>query len=280
MNERLQPPLQPEYVAAKHALYELTADDDFYELLRQRKVRPDADTKPPYWRAVAEQAHNRYPEQPDEDFQNALNRLTLTAPYFMFVQHALNTHDRDRLPGHLKEEFLNTVSHFNGLVRQAAALNPGMRASELRDHLSTVVSLAIPNRTVTDETPAMMQAAIRGAQHEMAFVQLVTAAGMDAYPTSIAEDRSGSDLVVDDRRGHIFHVDVKASHSELHHKGIYDKNYLVRSDGKIVMQSHVTDRELNDRFFIDDEVALQKVFAIQTAFTVLARNKKVARRSA
>ena len=91
-----------------------------------------------------------------------VNRLTLTAPYFAFAQHALENFERSDIPLHVKEDLRKTASKFNGLIRRAAEVNPNLSVQGVTSHLVATVGLAIPNQQINQEAPE----AIRGCERK------------------------------------------------------------------------------------------------------------------
>ena len=180
MIERRQAPRDPEFSTAKNALYDLLDSTEFVDALAAKQIGHDEEDKPPYWRVAADLAEDFYPESDDESYQNALNRLTLLAPYAAFVDHAMSAHDRKRIPDDMWDHFRATMSHFNGQVRRVAEVHPGVSVQQLHGHLSSMIGLAVENQSVSEAAPDFLRDIIRGAQHEIAFGQIATAAGMPA----------------------------------------------------------------------------------------------------
>ena len=229
MIERRQAPRDPEFSTAKNALYDLLDSTEFVDALAAKQIGHDEEDKPPYWRAMS-------------------------------------AHDRKRIPDDMWDHFRATMSHFNGQVRRVAEVHPGVSVQQLHGHLSSMIGLAVENQSVSEAAPDFLRDIIRGAQHEIAFGQIATAAGMEVFPATVSQDLQARDWLVRDQSGQQFEVDVKASLNTLFHSGAGHNPYLIHPDGKIMMHSSVEDKDFGDRFFISDTLAAAKAGYIKSLF--------------
>ena len=178
----------------------------------------------------------------------------------------MEAHNRQRIPDDLWDHFRATMSHFNGQVRHIAEVYPHISVQQLHGHLGAVIGIAVENQSVAKAAPDFLRDIIRGAQHEIAFGQILTAAGMEATPSTVAQDLKARDWLVRDEDGHQFEVDVKASLNTLFHSGAGRNPYLIHPDGKIMMHSSVDDKDFGDRFFISDTLAASKAGYVKSLF--------------
>lgn len=253
---------------AQQAFYGLPFETGFNELCIEEGLTLDDVNKPEYWHAVAEfasQASAEKLEQGGDKKQIVLNELLAATPSFIYDNAKLN-HLRGsaRVPNEEFHAVKRNVSYFNGLIRYAAEQWPEMRASELSQSLLNIANISIEDPVIKRSASRYINDGIRGAQHETAFGQLLEATGRTFQEADIDEDLRGIDYVIDRPDGHgVDYVDVKASLSEIEHHAIKNHSgaagpYARARDGHLVMYSLITDKELNDHFFVSDKLAKQR----------------------
>ena len=256
------------FAESQRTLYKLSADPQFHATCMERGVDPYDDMdKPAYWATVADYTHDRTArmrERGTDSIRIDALELLSTTPAYLFEQSAL-TQDKTSAPDkqmqngerrHSKE----VVSYFNGLIREFAKKYPETRASDLTTALLNITNISIEDQALRQSANQEIHKTIRGAQHEIAFGQILAQTGRQFRPASLEEDLKGIDYV-DDEDTNPMYVDVKASLSELEARG--SEGALVRKpDGKLIMYSLVKDSELNGRFHIGDQAAHDKAQAL------------------
>lgn len=220
-----------------------------------------------YWELIAqyesENAQNPY----ITSFESEVLIIAANVPGAVLHQHALDiplSHDK----AHAHKLALST---FNGLVRNFANSYPGMPASALTSALQQVAKATVAKndrlkQKVADE---LMHGIVRGAQHELAFEDILQQAALQ-YPgltyrkTSVAEDLKGGDyVVVPVIGGPEIKIDVKSSLNSIENGRDGSENpFSIDHEGDIVIYSLI---DPGDSFEIDQETAASRVHFIVTA---------------
>ena len=233
-------------------------DEHFQAHLIQSGIHPYKDAaKQPYWNALASYVSSRLGAKDRQDSVDKLQLGTLellaATPAFLFAQTAL---DEDIKTGADGVSNRVVASSYNGYVRDLADQFPALTASQLRKQLLVATqSTMLHNAPATENAAQQISKCIRGAQHETAYGQLLSAAGLSYRSSNVPEDLKGIDYVVD-IEGHQLGVDVKASLHDVSAKkseGPYAVN-----NGKVIMYSLIDDHELHDGFHVSDDIAAHK----------------------
>lgn len=255
--------------ASQSMMLKITNDPSFHSQLIESGVDPYDDMgKPTYWDGFAEFVTEKV-EKIRASNGNSLKLSTLellaSAPSYFYRQQELqqqrsNTNERaDRTS-------LETVSHFNSLIRNFAVAFPDTRASILTTGLLNTVNMSVEGKAPKQAAADNLKNCIRGAQHELAFQQIVSHTGRAIYPSSLEEDLRGIDYAV---MGHnrLLNVDVKASLTDINKHGTTNTDAYSIRRGTIVMYSLTNDSEFKDRFFISEEAAVGKAEAMGEQLT-------------
>ncbi len=233
-------------------------DEHFQAQLIKLDIHPYKDAyKQPYWNALANYVSSRLAAKQRDDPADKLQLGTLeilaSTPAFLFAQTALDADIQTGSDGISNKVIAST---FNGYIRGLADQFPAMTASQLRQQLLIATqSTMLHNAPATENATDHINKCIRGAQHEAAFGQLITATGLPFRASTVPEDLKGIDYVVDIGSNKLA-VDVKASLHDISAKkseGPYAIN-----NGKVIMYSLIDDHELHDVFRVSDETASRK----------------------
>lgn len=236
------------------AFYDLPFDSAFIATCMEHGVDPEDDAKPDCWRMAAiisQQKAAENIEQGEDVGQSVIDALVISTPDYVMSNQKVRTDESLSKPE--KRELKQQLSAYNGLVRAAAEAFPDMHASELEKVLMNAATLSrglAPNTTATN-----IRECVRGAQHELAFGQILKTTGYAVRGTTVKEDLRGIDYVAQDRYGNEYHFDVKASLAKI--AGNDANTWHVRTgDGVIKTYSLVTDTQLQDRFFLPEDSPL------------------------
>ena len=251
--------------------YDIPFQQEFISYCADRGVGIDDVEKPSYWTAVAVYASgisdkarsNGKPER------NALTAELLAAtPDFIYNNAYLNYQGHDYDDPKVRRNIHQakaSASYYNGLLRDTAQAWPGIKASELSASLLGIANISIENKHIKNSATYTINSAVRGAQHELAFGQILEKTGRHIRSASTKEDLHGVDYVVTDERGNSTYIDVKASLRQVSER---DKRHAApfrrTQDGHLVMYSMVSEEDLNDGFSIPDDVAKQKGEYVET----------------
>lgn len=240
---------------AQRAVDGLRHDMSFHQACLERGIDPVHDnSSADYWNTFRFYVG----ERTDQERANGRDKLTMDAaelisatPAYLLEQSRLNNgHHQNPDERHYAKE---VVSYYNGMIRDFALNYPEASVTGVRRNLQDVLSHTIHNHRVKEAATADVAATLRGAQHELAFGQVLSYTGLPYRGASLPEDLKGIDYVLGDESEPTY-IDVKASLSEIEHRGS-EGLFAVKPDGKVVMYSMALDVEFNDRFFIAPESA-------------------------
>lgn len=253
---------------AQHDFYDLPFAPEFEELCAERDIDVTATDRPEYWRAAAdfaqEQSAQRH-ESGEDSRSTTLRELLASTPDFVHTQEALDrkrhnfpTHEAYMAHRRQIPELKQRASYYNGLVRYVAEQNPDLGASRLIKQLINITNISIEDRHLKMASVNYAREVVRGAQHELAFGQLLEHTGRAFRPATVDEDLHGADYVVDGRHGPI-RLDVKASLSSIEAKGTFNQPFAIDPrDGQVTIYSLVSDRQLADSFAVPDRIAEER----------------------
>lgn len=243
---------------AQNAISHLRQDPSFHATCVEAGVNPITDGETAdYWHTfrlyVGDRVDNARRKGQDSLRMDALE-LTANLPAYLIEQRKLsagNHHGYDEY--HYSKQI---TSYYNGVVRNFAATYPETSASGMRSSLLTSVSQMVHDRGLRESAATSVKEMIRGAQHELAFGQILRHTGLPYQEATLEQDLKGIDYTVGVNR-HTLDVDVKASLTQMNARGA-EGLFVVKNEGKIAMYSMTLDSEFHDRFFTDEEAAANK----------------------
>jgi hypothetical protein len=244
---------------ARDAFYDLTFDEGFNGLLSEQKLSPEDTDKPEFWHMAAGFASDKCAGEQKNGAsrkQLVLHELFAATPSFIYDNALLGQNNQSAIP---EEEFRaakENVSYFNSLIRETAEAWPDMPASTLAKNLMGIATISIEDNFVKHRAVESIRSSVRGAQHELAFGQLLEKTGRGFHSANVEEDLDGIDYVVQRPNGGEDYIDVKASLFEIESRGgEHNALFARKSAGHLVMYSMLKNGDLDDKFFIPDEVA-------------------------
>jgi hypothetical protein len=247
------------FASAQNNVYKLSADPTLHKYLSEHKIDPYDDiATPQYWHAVADFGRgriNRMREQYGDNVKLRAFELMVTTPEYLFAQKALKNPAHRYTPE--GEQDLQTTIAFNEQLRDFATTHPELRANKANAMMLTMVSMAIEDKPVRQAAAQIATGAIRGAQYELGFGQLLEAAGRKFRKGTREEDGKGIDYVVQGSGGRELHVDSKASLTEVNNRGS-EGAYAIKPGGKIVMYAMLQDHDFGGRFFVPPSLAVER----------------------
>jgi hypothetical protein len=243
---------------AQMAVGAMQRDPSFHASCVENGVDPQKDRHSiAYWeefRLYVGERTDKAREEGHDSLQMDAIELLANTPNYLLVQEQLNKHQHRPYDAvhHSKE----VASYYNGLIRSFALNYPETSVEDLEVNLLTTVNKNFHSkhlRTVlaNDVTPP-----IRGAQHELAFGQILEHAGLPFRRAELTEDLKGVDYVVGQGIDPLM-IDVKASLAEIRDHGS-GREFYIHSDGKSILHSQAHDAEFGDRFFIPEQAAEEK----------------------
>jgi hypothetical protein len=238
---------------AQTGFYDLTFEDGFTELATRRGLSEDDTDKPEYWKAAADFAHDRALDNGEHD---TLDELLAATPDYIYTQMALNRGRHSFPSREAYDEAKDRASYFQGLIGGVAQKHPDAKPSAMVKALLNTSNISVEDKEAKLASTKELRAAVRGAQHETGYGQLLEKTGRNFGK---GDDRKGEDYQVAGRRGRVLNIDVKASVNEIAGKGAHGSVYVVdQRDGLITMYSLISDSEFKDSFYVSDEVAERK----------------------
>lgn len=261
--ETLKPNFETDLKEAQAGFYDLTFEDEFEEFSKGSGLTMDDTDKPEYWALVANYAHDKTFDAHDQKERGSIAELIAATPDFIYTQASL---ERGR-QGFAKSEVYNDArsraSYYNNLLRQVASRYPDAKASQLRAALENTANISIEDRNIKNFSVNTINSTIRGAQHEIAFGQLLARTGRDFREAEPEEDLRGVDYVAAGRRGRKLYLDVKASLHEVGKKGSEVAYAIDPVDGNITIYSLLTKEDLGDSFYVSEAIADRKGEALK-----------------
>lgn len=238
----------------------MTRDPNFQAACTASGVDPYVGiATPEYWEIVAEHAE-AFVEKAHSTNGNTLPvlafELLALTPDYLFAQRDL-TRNHFTSPD-AKREAKEKASYFNSALRIFATEYPDVQASTLASAMLGMANSAIDDKYIRQSAVLDIKRAIRGAQHELAFEQILRHTGRRFTPASLEEDLDGVDFIVYGEGGKQLNLDVKASLFKINEAGEMNELFVRKPHGKVMVHSLTTDEELKDRFWLDDNVAAQK----------------------
>jgi hypothetical protein len=263
---------------ASDRVFDWQVDPDFYRYAKERVQDIDIDgengpnidditTHLGYWEAfgtyAAEQLHG---DDSLSDSEKQATLLLASAPEYALAQHALE--QVNELPRARKQALKTVASEFNGQIRALAEITPDLSADRLKKSLAKEILPLHPK--VLEAANNNLDAAVRGAQHEMAVEQILQATEgiTSVIPAETEDDLKGVDFFVILEDDTEIAVDAKASQARIEALK-RDNRYVIEQSSRpvmalkryrnfdeppsIVINSQVdTERNLGDRFRIRD----------------------------
>lgn len=243
---------------AQEVVARLQLDSSFHAACAEATIHPLRDRQTPeYWHAFRMYVGGRVDaakEAGKDTLQMDAIELLAAAPSYLLEQQKLTKGSFEDIQE--RRYAKEIVSWYNGMIRGFAQNYPETSASSLTTKLLTTVSETVHTPNDRNAAGQCLKNTIRGAQHELAFGQVLGHTGIPCRSTTVEEDLKGLDYVVGEGK-HAIGVDVKASLSEVESRGS-ERLFAVKPNGNVVMYSMVLDAELHDRFFVDDQLAKEK----------------------
>lgn len=250
---------------------------EFQQLCITQNISVSDHKNPAYWGLIAQYESDNAQDPYITSFESDVLIVAANVPSAVLHQHALDIplpHDKT----HVHKLALST---FNGLVRAFASSYPDISASTLTLALQRVANATVAKndrrkQKVADE---LMHGIVRGAQHELAFEDILQQAALQ-YPgltyrkTSIAEDLKGGDyVVIPVIDGPEIKIDVKSSLNSIENsRDGSESPFSIDHEGDIVIYSLINP---GDSFEIDPETAASRVHFIVTALQQALDSKAV-----
>ncbi len=244
-------------------IYELIKTPQFQQACMEADIDPFGDDRPEYWEFLQDYAYDSLKTRGENGEIGHLaaktEELAFAVPVYAMRLAEL---EKGGLSRDEERKAKITASAFNGLIRDFAEKYPDVRTGTIERELHNVVNDTIYDDELSQVGSRYIKESIRGAQHELAFGQILEQTGIEFRDATLEEDMRGADYILDPE-GEKVKLDVKASLSNIEAKGNSGVPYAERSDGTVVMYSHVRDQEFNGTFFVDPEVAAERAEAVQ-----------------
>jgi hypothetical protein len=250
------------FLNAEGHLYDIVEEDVFSETCLRQGLDPLASvTDARYWEIVEDMVNDKVKEgeaNGESDLDLAALQITAYAPLFLQAEHLLNSHAA--MSSQERQGLRQRTSFYNDLIRFVGGNYPDAQASSISGAMLGAAEIAGMS---SPETSNQVRATIRGAQHELAFRQLLTERGKKFRDSTQEEDLHGIDFVVN-VNGKDLMVDVKASLSEVEALGGSNGPFAMKwatnrhQPNKTVIYSMVKDSELGDNFHIDEDLAAER----------------------
>ncbi len=258
---------------ARKTVYRLTADPGFHKACLERGVDPYDTEKSEYWDVVADHGHAAV----ERGLENGADSLRLRA-FDLLATTPATLLTQIRIDGsHIEpnRQDIARVSQFNGRLRTFAASFPSANTTDVTRAMLGMASNAIEARELRQTMPDMVRRVMRGAQHELAFGQILARTGRDFRPATHEDDLQGTDYIVKGNGGQDLRIDVKASLFKFT-PGDAPMAYQERTNGVIMMFSMTKDEEFRDKFFLPHAVAASKAPIVDQMLIDIEMNRKTA----
>lgn len=253
----------------------MQGDARFQQACMDSGVDPFDEGDPAYWQVYETFAQDRIQQlQEKAGHTELLDTLTLMSktPHFIHNQlrlDQLRSMGFPNLTPDQKAEWRTAkqvVSVFGSEIRDYALRNHAVQAETLSVGLQKILPYSVePGSQVIAKQN--IEQTIRGAQHELAFGQILSFADMKSRAATVEEDKKGIDFVVNEGLPTEMFLDVKASLSEIEAQGGINKAYARKPGNKLVIFSLVKDSELHGGFFLDEAAATEKARALEVLLT-------------
>lgn len=248
---------------AQTAITHLRHDRSFHAACAEAGINPNSSADPQYWETFYTYVAGRVDtakEQGEDSLRMDAIELLAATPTSMIEMNKLRLDEAQGVSSTISRpdyKFAKEVaSHYNGLIRGFAENYPETSVRDLSTAVLTTISQTLHNSPARQSAAQMTRETIRGAQHELAFGQILRASGLPFREASREEDLMGVDYIVGDDLDSIC-VDVKASLEKIRTPGSANLFRVVRR-GEVRMYSMTSDLELGDSFFIDEAAAMDK----------------------
>lgn len=235
------------FARARDSVLDAPHDPVFRQRLIDRGIGI-GETDPAYWTALEEYQYDRSQSEGIDEQDAYTHILAGMVPSAILHTKALES----RPPYRESKEHKLALSNFNGLIRSFASNHPDTTVPQLTAELHAVanVTVAHSGNNLSNTAEDLINSAVRGAQHELVFEQILAASGFEYRPATPEEDLKGADYVIIAPSGQEIKLDVKASLTQIDGKN-YGSNglpYAVDHRGNITTYSGFTDTELRGRF--------------------------------
>lgn len=206
---------------------------------------------------------------PETAARGAMLELTAQVPLYFMVDKLLGK------PGvHRSREdqmrLKHVASSFMRRIRTAGETCPDLSTNELTDHLvQTLAKTGITHDARYYED--LFASCVRGAQHELAAGQILSKLGKVRGATS-EEDLQGIDYILQYNNA-LLPIDIKSSPMKIRRISMGTSDTVAIDKSILVLYSHLTNEDLNDKFEISDDVADEKSWEIAEALRTVDTSK-------
>jgi hypothetical protein len=258
---------QPEYSAeqiaesfqtAQSTLLSMRADPQFDQYCFNNNVNPKyAQEVQPYWTCVTEYAGAaiaRTREKQGDSLQLRAFELVSSAPeYFLAERELHRTEFKPQRQKLIACEFLNKLGDF-------AQDFPETKPSDVEREMLNTANQSFTSGYLLQSAERNIKTIIKGVKHETGFGQLLEAAGFRFHRGNLKNDLEGGDYLValGKDRSRLTHVDVKSS---VRSAQLYDGQrspFSVKSNGKVIIYSQLTENDFGDSFYAYNDIVQQK----------------------
>lgn len=260
---------------ARKEIVGLTSDHTFHDacLAQRPEIDPYDDMdKPAYWETFANFAYKSTEREKQEQGPSLLldtKQLLAETPRFLFAQMQLD--HRESLTQQEKNYALPVSSYYNQLLRSFAYNHPEANVSDVKKGLEIMANQSIEDETTLKNASRTVYATLHGAQHELAFGQILSYTGKQYAAANTEQDLQGADYIVAVTENQTLGIDVKASDRLVANGGKSQYPFTVRATNKIIAHSLTADTEFHDKFFTSEEIAAAKAPYLNEMLTKAAK---------
>ena len=268
------------HLEQRNALFRATADnlfdaqysseftDDYCGGTYNLEGDPTHDDLLKFATYIAEQGKGKMAQTNERTPEMAVRELLAATP--LAISDAMRIQESYLEKPELKATKLR-LSHFNGLIREAASHLPQLGVDELLGHLFDAANLGIRPADMERFGQQQLRLRVHGAQHEYGFIQLAREAGLQWQPATEEEDvDEGIDVHVWTARGKYIPVNVKAAKRQVEAHGSGNASYAMGEDGLITITSGIHTQDYQGRFRIPKHVLRDRAPACQMMFEEIA----------
>lgn len=252
--------IQEAFYNAEESIYNITERPEFAAACLERNLNPikSVDTRP-YWDLVANFALKDIAsrQSAENTLEDAAFELLALTPSYLYAADALHKHDYH--PSQ-RQGLREQLSYYNGLLRHLGGEFEGIHASDILQATLNVADIA---QLSGQHTQFELQDTIRGAQHELAFGQILQQAGFAFESADVDQDLKGIDYLVG-VAGKTLQIDVKSSLNKIENLGESNLPYAIKPAHNphekpvILIYSMIQDAEFHDTFSIPEEIAASR----------------------
>lgn len=247
--------------SARRDVVSLTSDPAFHDAcLRQNPKIDQYDDmdKPAYWDTFANFSYEVTTKAAQESGPNLdleAKQLLAETPRYLFASMQL---ENKAAMGRQEKDYARSIaSYYNQLLRTFAYNHPESHVEDVKKGLLAMVNISMEDQVVRQSAAREVYSALRGAQHELAFGQILAHTGKEFYAATTEQDLAGMDYIVATGQDRWLGLDVKAS-DRLMASGRNQQLFAVRDVDQVIVHSLTTEAELGGTFFTSEETAAAK----------------------